>query len=62
MSENAWNLEYEYGVIIDRPLFADWTISDIIDGHRVKETFYGFTMREACEIFRAKYPKGGDDV
>ena len=31
------------------------TLSDIIDGHRVSHTYYGYTVREAIQDFTSRF-------
>lgn len=46
-------------MIIERNYQGAWVISDIIRGYRVARQYYGYTKREAVQLFKQQTRAGG---
>jgi hypothetical protein len=33
-------------------IYGAWTVSDIVNGFKIRRTYYGYTKREAMQIFK----------
>lgn len=40
-------------MLVERNINGSYSISDVIDGHLVTRTYYGYSKREAIRLFRA---------
>ena len=45
--------------ITKNPINGSYVVSDIIDGHLVTRTYYGYTKKECRRMFRNEFKRKG---